>query len=307
VKFLLFSDFHHGPDLYIGGTMDTVRLFRRRAEEEGCDFIIHAGDFSFGRPEDRDIVLFYRDFHIPSYHTLGNHDANLTPYKQVLRDFGLTEGHFFFDCNGYRMIAVDPNYTLDNGKYYHYTSKDDPEWQAFSENATGDHIPPEQLDWLKDTIDSSPYPCLIISHQSLEREIDGVKEQAKVRAIINAANKKRRHSVLMCMNGHHHRDNFRLLDGVLYWDVNAVTYDWVEKRHSLYPEDMCAKMKYLNHTVAYNDPLYAIVTLEGEHIKIEGTESSMFMGVTREMTGNPVFDLASRPVTPRIQSLDITL
>ena len=66
-------------------------------------------------------------------------------------------------------------------------------------------------------------------------------------------------------------------------------------------------MKHLSHTVFYNDPLYAIVTVEGSHIRIEGVESSMFMGVTREMTDNPPLDPAGRPVTPRIQSLDITL
>lgn len=126
MKFLLFSDFHYGPDLFIGGTMETVELFRRRAEEENCDFIIHAGDFSFGRPEDRDIVPAYRDFHIPSYHTFGNNDANHSPYDQVLSDFGLTQGNFYFDVKGYRIIACDPNYILDNGKYFHYTKKDDP-------------------------------------------------------------------------------------------------------------------------------------------------------------------------------------
>lgn len=307
MKFLLFSDFHYGPDLFIGGTMDTIKLFRRRAEEEGCDFIIHGGDFSFGRPEDMEIVREYRNFHIPSYHTFGNHDANHSPYEQVLKEFGLTEGHFYFDCKGYRFIACDPNYFKDGDNYYHYTSKDGHATRPDSPSVTGDHMPPEQIRWLRETIDSSPFPCLIISHQSFEREADGVKERKEVLDVINKANKKRPHSVLMCMNGHYHRDNFRIMDGVLYWDVNAVTYDWVAKRHNLFPEDMCAKMKHLSHTVAYNDPLYAIVTLEGSHIKIEGMESSMFMGVTREMTDNPPLDPAGRPATPRIQSLDITL
>lgn len=307
MKFLLFADFHYGPDLFIGGTMETINLFRRRAEEENCDFIIHAGDFSFGRPEDRDIILAYRDFHIPSYHIFGNHDANHTPYKQVLKDFGLTEGHFYFDVKGYRIIACDPNYTYDGKKYYHYSTKDDPDRAGISENATGDHMPPEQLEWLKEAIATAPGPCLLISHQSFERETDGVKNQKEVRRIINEANAKNPHRVLMCMNGHYHRDHMRILDNVLYMDVNAVTYDWVEKRHELYPAEMCAAMKHLSHTVAYNDPLYAIVTVEGTHIKIEGQESSMFMGVTREMTGNPKFDSMGRPVVPRIQSLDITL
>jgi hypothetical protein len=36
-------------------------------------------------------------------------------------------------------------------------------------------------------------------------------------------------------------------------------------------------------------------------------ESSMFMGINREHTENPIYDRAGRPVTPTVQSAKITI
>ena len=170
-----------------------------------------------------------------------------------------------------------------------------------------DYMPPEQLVWLRDTIAASEYPCIIIGHESFERESNGVKNQNVVRDIINAANRAKPHSVLMCINGHYHRDFMRILDGVCYMEINSASYDYVPNAHELYPEEIRTKYKYANHTIMYNDPLSAIITLEGTTIDIKGMESSLYMDVTREMSGNPKVDPAGRAVYPRIQSTRITL
>jgi hypothetical protein len=111
----------------------------------------------------------------------------------------------------------------------------------------------------------------------------------------------------MCINGHYHRDNIRILDNVCYFEINSVVYEWVEKHHDLFPREYYENISLMGNTVCYNDPLYAIVTLEGTRIRIEGVKSSMFMGITREMTGNDPFDKMGRPVVPAVQSADITL
>ena len=67
------------------------------------------------------------------------------------------------------------------------------------------------------------------------------------------------------------------------------------------------KYSAVRNTVVYNDPLHAIITLEGNIIDIRGMKSSMFMGVTREMTDNAPFDAMGRPATPVVQSARITL
>lgn len=301
MKFLLFADLHHYPGVFMGGTWDDLHELQRRAEEEHCDFLIHAGDFSHGPTLVPDYVKAYNDFHIPSYHCLGNHDSDHTPYEETIRLYNMPNGYYFFDQGGYRIVVLNPNYYRLDGEYHVYSMGN-----YYSNGQYRDFMPPQQLSWLKETIASSPHPCILISHESFERP-DGVQNREEVLRIINEANARKPHSVLMCINGHYHRDFLRILDGVLYFDMNSVSYDWVEKEHTCYPEEECREISLLNHTVVYDDPLYAVVTVEGTTVQIEGMASTMYMGVTREMTGNVPFDRAGRPVTPTVQSARITL
>lgn len=302
MKFLLFADFHYAPGIFKGGTPEALSAFWKRAEETGCEFIIHAGDFTNCRDTHKPLIDAYNSLPIPSYHVLGNHDADNATYEDVLRLYRMPSGYYYFDHGGYRIIATNTNFYRDeNGEYVNYSMGNYIKYPRERE-----YMSPAQLLWLREAIESAPGPCLILGHAGLERP-DGVKEQDEVRAIINEANRRRPHSVLACMNGHHHRDFHRVLDGVLYMEVNAVAFDWLEKRHDCYPAALCEEITSLSHTVVYNDPLCAVVTVEGTTVRVEGTESTMFMGVTREMAGCRSLDVAGRPVVPRISSFEVTL
>ena len=302
MKFLLFSDLHHCPGVFMGGTWEDLALIQRRAEEENCDFIIHAGDFSHGPSTVPEYTKAYNDFHIPSYHVLGNHDTDSTMLEETLRLYNMPAPNYYFDCGGYRFIAVDTNHFRDNGEYIHFS-----EGNYYSYEDRGNYVGPQQLRWLEETINTSPYSCVLLSHASFERAADGSKDMFAVQKIINDANKRKPNSVLMCINGHYHRDFMRILDNVCYLDMNSASYDWVETRHNCFPEELCKEYIQLNHTVVFNDPLHAIVTLEGNTIDIKGMESSMFMGVTRKETGHQLCDAAGRPVVPQVHSVRITL
>ncbi len=302
MKFSLFSDIHYCPEVFWSGDLAHLESIQHRAEREGCDFIIHAGDFCHGPTTVLDYVEAYNRFHIKSYHCLGNHECDLSTYEETLEHYGLSRGYYFFDEGGYRFIILDTNYYRDGDAFVHYSMgnyfkhPDEREW-----------VSPEQLPWLEETISASPFPCVLISHASFERGPDGAKNGEEIRAIIDEANKKRKHSVILVINGHYHRDHLTVLNNVLYFEINSASYDWVEEAHDKYPEEMCRQYRNFNHIVAYEDPVHAIVTLEGTRIKIDGMESRMMFGVTREQTGNPKFDPMGRPVTPRVLSADITL
>ena len=302
MKFLMFADLHYFPGVFMGGTWENLKEIQNRALAEGCEFIIHAGDFCHGPSKVEDYVKAYNDFVLPSYHCLGNHDTDHTPYEDTLKYYNMPNGYYFFDHGGYRFIVCDPNYIYADGEYVSFSKAN---YRKYGQSK--DYMPPQELAWLEETIASSPYSCVLISHQSFEREADGVKNYQQVREIINKANEKRPNHVLMCINGHYHRDNIRILDNVCYLDMNAVRYDWVDIEHNLYPQELCEKYAKIKNTVVYNDPLYAIVTLEGNTITIEGAKSSMFMGVNREMTENSIYDKMGRPVVPEIKSAKITL
>ena len=302
MKFLLFADLHYAPGV-LPVDFSHLEIMQKRAEKENCDFIIHAGDITFDAGADRAFIEAYNNFHIPSYHVMGNHDTDHNTLQETLDILGMPHHYYYFDCKGYRIIALDPNYYYFEGQYTHYENRNYYKFGPYR-----DWMPPEQLLWLEETIKTSPYPCLLIAHESFEREADGVKNQLEVRRIINEANRRKPGSVLMCMNGHYHRDFVRILDNVCYMDVNSGTYEMVPKGHDLYPEELRRANTGVRYAVLYDErPVYAIVTVEGSTITVEGTGGGLYMGITREMTGNDRFDPAGRETTGNINSFRITL
>ena len=301
MKFSIFSDLHHLPGVFMGGSVEALTCIQQRAARENCSFIIHAGDFCHGPSHITDYLALYNNFRIPSYHCLGNHDSDNTPYEETLRLYHMPDGHYFFDNSGCRFIICDPNYYYANGEYIHYDMGNYYKYGAYR-----DYMPPDQLQWLRETIEASPFPCVLISHESFERP-DGVKNRKEVLAIIREANRKKPHSVILCINGHYHRDFIRILDNVCFFDLNSTSYDWVDKKHDCYPAALCQQYSLISNTLVYNDPIHAVITIEGTAITIEGMESTMLMGINREHTDNPIYDAAGRPVVPMVQSAKITL
>jgi len=301
MRFLLFSDLHYYPGVWDGGTWEDLRYLQKRAEETNCDFIIHAGDFAHGKPNADEYIQAYNDFHIPSYHCLGNHDADWSTFETVVQKYNMPNDYYYFDCKGYRMVVLNPNFLYYEGEYIHYSGID-----YRYKGAYRDFLPPEQQEWLAKVLEESPYPCILISHESFERP-DGVQNREEVRKIIDDANRRKPGTVLMCINGHYHRDNIRILNNVCYFDMISASFEWIDGVHNLYPEEEMNKYSHSKYTLIFNDPLHAIVTLEGNTITIEGMESSMAYGITREMTDNPVLDPAGRELRPVVQSAKITL
>lgn len=307
MKFSVFSDLHYAPGVFDAGTYEDLAFIRKRAKAAGASFIIHAGDFASGGDlyqPDADYYRFidtYNNMDIPTYHCLGNHDTDNTPLAEVLKLYKMPDVHYWFDCDGYRFIVYDPNYCLIDGEYVHYDLGN-----YFKTPEARDWLPPSQIEWMRQTIEEAPHPCILISHASLERP-NGIKNREAVLEMIRQQNAKRPHAVLMVINGHYHRNNIRILDGVCHFDLNSASFDWVNNAHDKYPGELCEKTRLLSNTLVYNDPIHAVITLEGTTITIEGMKSSFFMGIGREQTNNPYYDAAGRPAIPEVQSAKFTL
>lgn len=300
MRFLLFSDFHYFPSTFKGGEFYHLSYLQARAAQTGCDFIIHAGDFCHGADRWRELCQSYAACPIPSYHVLGNHETDYAPLSEVMSAYGLSSGHYFFDFKGYRMVVLNPNYVLQDGRYLPY------EFKNYQGGAEGDHLPPEQLEWLEKTLAESPYPCILISHQSFERP-DGVHERAQVRRLIAEANARRPGTVSLCINGHYHTDYLRILDGVCYLDMNSSSYYFTDSTHTLYPPEEHSSLRLLSHTLVYDRPLHAIVTLEDGHIRIDGTRGGYYLGITPERAVGEIADAIGRPISPNVGSTHICL
>ena len=313
VKFCVFADIHYTPGTFPNSTKEWLCRIIDHAKAEKCDFIIHCGDFTSAPVREIEYVNSYNDCGLPAYHVIGNHDDDGNKHEDTLKAYRMESGHYFFDRNGFRFVIADPNHIkYGDGHIEHYSKGN-----YFKRNsAAGDVIgivPPEQLAWLKDTIETSPYPCVVFSHQSFERVTgDACNNYKDVLNIFDEANRKSPGKVRMAINGHHHHDFLRMLNGVLFFDLNSASFDWIGSRaHDRYPKEYLEKHKLRPRKdgkcpfLSWDDPIHAIVTMDTDGlIKIDGMESKFSCGVLPESVGVR-FDNCGRPTTASVQSADM--
>ncbi len=302
MKFFLFSDYHYSPGEFKNAGVEGIRHFQKLAIEAGCHMIVHAGDLTHGPTAAPELVNAYNDSPLPAYHCLGNHDTDRSSLSDTLRLYNMPDVNYFIEAGGYRFIFVSTNYYKDGDSFVKFQLGNH---GAFPR--TREWIPGEVVSWLAETVEGSVRPCIVISHASLVRCVDGIRNRDEVLAVINNANRKKKHSVLMCINGHNHTDGIFVRDGVLFFEVNSTLMDWVAEAHDGFSPEECAKYSCMRNTLYYSDPLYAIVTLEGTNVTVEGVESTPYMGLDRRAVNRPICDRDGREIRPCISSARVSL
>ena len=309
LKVCVFADIHYCPGVWTNTEdMSFLEKILARAERENCDMVIHLGDFLHGvRTEQAKAYLkLYNEFRIPGYHLLGNHDQDGNFYKETCEAYRMPDGHYSFDKGGFRFVIADPNYFCNvPGEFIHHENGN---YFKRVKGSTINWIPPAQLEWLRSTIVGSPYPCVVLSHQSFERPPNGagVMNKDAVQAIFNEANAKKPGTVRLVMNGHLHMDFLRVLDNILYWDVNSANYQYYGQKHGKYPADYVKTHRGAVNNIGWKDPLSAILTLWPDgRIRIDGSKSDWLFGVSPRDAGYPVHDSNGRYTLPVIQSADM--
>lgn len=305
VRFLAFADIHYASSGF-WPHRDWAWLDRvlARAVDAKCDFVMDVGDMTFGpRTQDEcDYVRHYNAFKpVKTYHTYGNHEYEGVTPEKLAEVYEMPKNYYSYDCKGFRFIALDPHYRLVDGRYELFHKR-----CSYPGEKRQRSLGPVQLAWLRETVLGSPHPCVIFSHESFERIGDGVDESAEVRALFAEANAACPGKVRLCVNGHDHVDNFRILDGVTYLDLNSASYAiWSD--HKGYPEDFRKQCGSARCILTWNDPISAVITMTpGGRLKIDGMKSSFYLGVTPEAVGWKK-DAAGRAFTPDVQSVDLTM
>ena len=148
MKFLLFADLHRSKGTFDGGSYEDLAFFEARAKAEGCEFILHAGDMCHGttHKDNYAFVQAYNALSVPTYHCLGNHDADHTSFEQLAADYRLGKGYYCIDGAHARLIVLNPNYYYENGQYVNYS-----EGNYFYKDTN--YLPPDQLSWLEKTVE----------------------------------------------------------------------------------------------------------------------------------------------------------
>ena len=303
IKFSAFADLHHDME-WCGDGEERLDFILDRAKKENVDFIIHLGDMTHEATAMKETLDKYNNFEIPTYHVLGNHDMDRCTLEDVVKAYNMPHEYYYFDKNGFRFIVLNANYIRIDGKDIPYSMGN-----YFQHGKDREWVSQEQIEWLEEVVMSSPYPMVLFSHGSLVREDvtqAALKNREEIQNIIRKAhaNGKR---IFMCINGHHHIDYLRILDNVVYLDLNSTTFNTVSKKHDYFPRELCEKYTSIKFLVLFNDPIHAVIELDGNTVTINGMESSFFMGVTPELVGDPIIDGSGRRQTPKVQSAKITL
>jgi predicted phosphodiesterase len=282
VRFLAFADIHYSVgNFWPNADREWLERILKRAVDEKVDFVMSLGDMTFGMAHGkvRDYVRWYNGFKpVKTYHTLGNHEFESTPPETVDEVFGLKCGYYSYDVKGFRFIVLDPHYHLKDGRLERYSKR-----CSYPEEKVWCVLPPEEIAWLRKTVLTSPYPCVVFIHESIEPECGCVYNRSEALAVFAEANTKRPGTVRLVVNGHTHKDHFRMLDGVAYLDLNSASYD-IYRKHNAYPEEFRRRCGSAECILTWNDPLSAVITLTPDGgLKIDGAKSSFYLGVTPEM------------------------
>lgn len=104
------------------------------------------------------------------------------------------------------------------------------------------YVPKEEIEWLKNEIKDDRFYYVIFSHQSLSNDFmkRGISNREEIRAILEKRNSNGK-KVLLCMNGHDHGDNVKVINGIYYYTLNSMSYIW----HGRYMEWYFNWAKYI--------------------------------------------------------------
>ncbi len=282
LRFLVASDIHYRPGVFPHDNRNWLERILARAEDARVAFAIQLGDFVHAAKRDSGYLAAWNGSRIPTHNVVGNHDDDGGVHQETLEAFHLTRGWYHFDIQGFRFIVLDTNYALIGDRYVHYGKEAGfVQWKLPPEARMRLH--PDELDWLGEVIRDSSFPCIVCSH----RRLDGDDADARaVRTIFSRANVAHPGRVVMAMNGHNHCDSWKVMDGVAYFTVNSANHHWVPRRHTAYPAEDVARWREIDHVVAYDTPLSAVVTLlPGGGINVNGMKGSFWRGIPPEKIG----------------------
>lgn len=303
LKFTVFSDLHHHPAWYKSDAPERLTAIQNRALESGSEFLLHIGDFSHKPSACPELIKQYKEFQLPGYFVLGNHEFDIDSYETVLKTMGLENGYYFFDHGGFRFVIMDENWFSDfPGVYFHYSERN-----YFDHPGFRDWMPPEEIQWIRQTVLTSPYPCILASHAPVSYAPNpraGMQCKEDVEEIIRES-QGTPGQVILCINGHYHRSGMDIINGVPRLDVNSATFDWVPKPHYLFPEkEWYQQYECVGNMIIFEKPVSAevIIDTDDKSIEVIGCEGNFLHGITNEMAGN---DPGIRACTPDMLSTKV--
>jgi Predicted phosphohydrolases len=261
LAFGVCADIHH--DFYPNVPAKLAR-FIADMQTKSPDFIIQLGDFCTPEPKNRELMDIWNRFEGTKLHVIGNHDPEMQfTQEQVARFWGMPAPYHSLDLNGYHLVILDGNEVNPAHekriKYEHYISE-------------------KQLQWLEADLDATDSYTLIFCHQAID--INGLDNALSVRVLLDRVNQKAGfQKVQAVFSGHHHRDCYNHINGIHYFQVNSMCYDWnVAYGDNPYDEATTKQFPLIKNMSHYKDPLWAYVTIDNQgRLTLKGRKT-VFLG-----------------------------
>ncbi len=263
IKFLAFTDLHYD---YATHGDERIQQIVDRAKSEKVDFIISLGDITAPFEQYHHVLKSVESAGIPVYHVLGNHDVKVD-LQQTMVFLGMEAPYYSF-------TQGDIKFLIFNSCYYKYGNEEYSFPGKKGEGVVTPIIPKAEMEWLKKELeDDKDY--VIFSHHSFSNEFRdrAVRNRKEVFDLFKGK------SILLCMNGHDHGDDLKMIDQVPFFTLNTAFAPWVG-----FPNGNCdleQKYAHLHGYVPYDRALSAVVTIEKDEkqkrqhagvIRIEGMQ-----------------------------------
>ena len=269
VRFGIMADAHIE---FMHDGAERIRAFLDACLEEKCDFFVDLGDFlppgEMNAEEKEKILRMLREFPLPRYHVLGNHDTDENEKADVLSYLSAQDGARSFDVGGVHFILLDACFFRENGKEVAYANGNYKHTEG-----TLPILPKEELEFLKADLAAAKHPAVLFSHQSLIESRTGIQNPEDFRSAIADAPS----GVLLSVCGHEHVDRLEKKDGTYYLCLNSMSYYWAGERydHETYGQAIEEKHPLLRMVFPYRDPLFAIIDITDAAITVKGRNSKI--------------------------------
>ena len=276
VKFAIASDFH-AQDIPDGA--ERMNAFIQAASDSNVDFIIQLGDYVRMDSVGAALHEIWNKFEGEKYHVIGNHDMDSYTPEEYVKGMGMKGRYYSFDKGDFHFIVLDGNNLFDGETYTHYAMAN-----YYIDAKLIDFVDPEQLEWLKEDLKSTDKKCVLFSHQSIDTEMNNGDA---VRRILESENERVGFKkVVIAFSGHNHSNYTKQINGIAYMQINSASYVWIgqptqtEKR---YPKEINDKYNLLRNSIPYDKPLYAIVTMDENEVKVQGSDAEFVSPTPKDL------------------------
>ena len=158
----------------------------------------------------QELLSIVKEYSFPCYFLPGNHDYEVMIGDEFCKTTGMPGYPFSADVNGRRLLFLDACYRYSGKRY-------DEAGMIWTETA----LPPDQIVFLERTLSESEIPCILFTHQNLDKNLPKdyrIQKSMRLRRLLKESGK-----VKYAFSGHFHGGDYHEIGGVRYVTVPSMT------------------------------------------------------------------------------------